>query len=272
MSSLFHHTNEIWARGHTLGDFGHPNCHLDCSQAETAESILMIVPITSEASWLSQLKQLPAWHPSGAPILLVAPHPDDEILGAGGLLAEQCSLGVDVSVVAVTDGEHAYPDGTDSTELGNLRCAEQTAALQRVGVPAEKIIRLRLPDSDVTSHLAELIARLTPLVSRGSQIIAPWRGDFHPDHESCGIAAAQVARKTGATLTSYFFWTWHRGTPQLLEGLNLRSFPLSVSSLQAKSEALLCHRSQLFRDQAEPILPKSLLGPAERSFETFLVQ
>jgi LmbE family N-acetylglucosaminyl deacetylase len=232
----------------------------------------VIVPTTSEDSWLSLLRHLPRWHPSGLPILIVAPHPDDETLGAGGLIAAQCALGADVSVVAVTDGEHAYPDVSDSAELGILRCAEQTAALQRLGVPAAKIVRLGLPDSDVTGHLPELIAQLTPLVSERTHIIAPWRGDFHPDHEACGVAAEEVAQKTGATLISYFFWSWHRGTPEIFDGLSLRSFPLNDGWLQAKAEALLCHRSQLFRDQGEPILPPPLLAPAERPFEIFLVQ
>ena len=232
----------------------------------------MIVPLTSEVTWVGFLSHLPRWRPCGSPILIVAPHPDDETLGAGGLIAAQCALGADVSVIAVSDGEHAYPESANGAELGVLRCAEQTAALKRLGVPAAKIIRLGLPDSDVAGHLPELIARLTPFVSERTHIIAPWRGDFHPDHEACGVAAEKVARKTGATLTSYFFWSWHRGTPEILDGLSLRSFPLRAGWLQAKAEALLCHRSQLFRDQGEPILPPSLLAPAERPFEIFLVQ
>jgi LmbE family N-acetylglucosaminyl deacetylase len=233
----------------------------------------MIVPQTSEEGWSSLIDGLPRWNPSAAPLLIVAPHPDDEILGVGGLVAAQCSRGSDVSVVAVTDGEQAYPDRPDdSVRLGILRCAEQASALQRLGVPAEKIFRLRLPDSDVGNHLPRLIERLFSFVSKETHIVAPWRGDFHPDHEACGIAAEEVALRTGATLTSYFFWTWHRGTPELLKDLPLRSFPLSPEWMQAKREALLCHRSQLIREQGPCILPHALLGPARRPFEVFLVR
>ena len=217
------------------------------------------------------LNRLPHWKPSEAPILLIAPHPDDEILGAGGLIAAQRERGVDVSVVAVTDGEHAYPDSPGSAELGVIRCAEQTAALQRVGVSPDKIIRLRLPDSDVSSHLPELIAHLSSLVSPNTHIIAPWRGDFHPDHEACALAAEAVAHQVGATLTSYFFWTWHRGTPQLIENLPLKIFPMDPKSCNARAQALQCHHSQLVRQEGEPILPDRLLGPARRAFEVFLV-
>lgn len=232
----------------------------------------MMASQTSEEVWAGLVNSLPRWCPSSAPIMLVAPHPDDEVLGVGGLVATQRLLGRDVFVVAVTDGEHAYPDDPNSVQSGILRCAEQTAALQRLGVPEENIFRVRLPDSAVTSHLPQLIERLSCLVSNETHILAPWRGDFHPDHEACGLAAEEVARTTGAILTSYFFWTWHRGTPELLKDLRLRSFPLSRQVLRAKTAALLCHRSQLVRDQGSPILPDSLLGPARRPFEVFLVQ
>lgn len=231
----------------------------------------MIVPKTSEQDWLQRLQALPTWRPSNGPMVVVAPHPDDEILSVGGLLAEQSARGVDLTVIAVTDGEHAYPQSNDSAALGRLRCNEQTAALERVGVPREKVSRLRLPDSDVSTHLRTLTERLCAFVSRETNLLAPWRGDFHPDHEACGHAAEQAARMTGATLISYFFWTWHRGTPELLQGLPLRSLSLSQPARIAKAEALCCHRSQLFRQGGEPILPPSLLAPAERPFEVFLV-
>jgi LmbE family N-acetylglucosaminyl deacetylase len=204
-------------------------------------------------------------------MVVVAPHPDDEILGVGGLIAAQRSLGVDVTVIAVTDGENAYPDAPDAGGLGRLRRCEQTEALRRVGVAEDKIIRLQLPDSSVRGHLPELIERLSPWVSPQSHLLAPWRGDFHPDHEACGIAAENVAHNTGAILSSYFFWTWHHGRPELVSSLPLRRFPLDSSAWSDKTDALFCHRSQLFRERGEPVLPRALLGPAERPFEVFLV-
>jgi LmbE family N-acetylglucosaminyl deacetylase len=235
------------------------------------EKILaQIVPATSEEAWSCLLEELPPWRPSSWPMLIVAPHPDDEILGVGGLIAAQRSKGVEISVVAVTDGEHAYP-GEDSAALGQLRSTEQTAALERVGVSIGKITRFRLPDSDVTGHLPELIERLSQIVSPKTQIVAPWAGDFHPDHQACGMAADQVARALGASVAFYFFWTWHHGTPESLSGLPLRAFPLDDDSFHAKCEALQCHRSQLFRQAGEPILPQSLLGPSIRRVEMFMV-
>src|ERR1700727_27444 len=204
----------------------------------------MIVPWVKEDEWLRILESLPVWQPTDNPVVVVSPHPDDETLGAGGFIAFQQSVGVDVTIVAVTDGENAYPD---CPELGDQRRVEQEQALACLGVPKERILRFKLPDSSVGSRQAELYEHLSSLVSNQTHLIAPWKGDFHPDHEVCGRAAEEVARSRGAMLTWYFFWTWHFGAPELLKDLNVRRFPLNNGSLRAKSRALVEHRSQLIR-------------------------
>lgn len=112
--------------------------------------------------------------------------------------------------------------------------------------------------------------RLLPLVSKDTHVLAPWTGDFHPDHEACGRAAQKVAQHVGATLTFYFFWTWHRGTPQLLRDLPLRALDINADHQRAKLKALSQYRSQLEHPSGEPILPNNLLWPARRSTEVFL--
>lgn len=227
----------------------------------------MVTPITRESEWRHALDGLPIWSPPKAPALVISPHPDDETLAAGGLICSLAKAKVDISVIAVTDGENAYEG---EIGLGPIREAEQTAALSKLGVPADKIHRLRLPDSGLCDAEAELTAALLPLVHAGMHIVAPWIGDFHPDHEACGRAARTVAEAAGASLTYFFFWTWHRGTPATLDGVRLVSFPLHADELQRKNRALLCHRSQLEHPGGQPILPENLLEPMQRPYEVFL--
>jgi LmbE family N-acetylglucosaminyl deacetylase len=226
----------------------------------------MIVPLVKENTWLEALQTLPAWLPTTAPVVIVSPHPDDETLGTGGFIASQRAQGIDVGVVAVTDGENAY---SNSPELGKLRRVEQEDALKCLGVPKQKIFRFGLPDSSVESRESDLTEKLSRLVTANTYLIAPWKGDFHPDHQACGRAAEEVARRNGATLVSYFFWTWHFGEPSLLAGMNMYRFPLDEEALRSKGIALSRHRSQLIRTGEEPILPERLLGPARRPFEVF---
>ena len=200
-------------------------------------------------------------------MLIVVPHPDDEVLGVGGLIAMQRMRGVDVVIAAVTDGESCY---LGSFGLCQIREKEQEGALRRLGVDGDKITRLKFPDSGVASKETALVERLIQLVPENAHIVAPWPGDFHPDHEACGRAAAEVARRTGSTLSFYFFWTWHRGTIELISNLSLSCLLLDRDIVVAKTEALLHHQSQLVRESGEPILPDLLLAPARRPYEVFL--
>jgi LmbE family N-acetylglucosaminyl deacetylase len=228
----------------------------------------MIQPLVRDIEWLGLLRDLPEWTPPKKSTLVIVPHPDDETLGAGGFIAVQRSRGVDITVVAVTDGEHAY---ADNAGLRETRRSEQTAALAQLGVPPEKIIRLEMPDSAVETREHQLADKLASLASAGTLIVAPWRGDFHPDHQACGRAAQQAAQLSGAALASYFFWTWHMVEPELVDGLPLKAFRLSTAFADAKAKALQQHRSQLFRADGDPILPEELLGPSKWPFEIFAI-
>jgi LmbE family N-acetylglucosaminyl deacetylase len=92
----------------------------------------MIVPLVSEDEWLAALEDLPVRAPPPAPFLVIASHPDDETLGAGGFIAAQGLNSRDVVAVAVADGERAY--GYDP-DLGNIRESEQRNVLARLGWP-----------------------------------------------------------------------------------------------------------------------------------------
>ena len=223
----------------------------------------------SEADWLALLGDLPEWVPPRASTLVIAPHPDDETLGAGGLIAWQRSQGVDVHVAAVTDGEKAYGD---TPGLAAQREEEQAKAVERLSVAREQITRFRLPDGNVASFEAELEGRLSPMITRETLVVTTWRGDHHPDHEACGRVAERLAKRAGATLCSYFFWIWHWGTTDEFRSLAARRFVLDGALLRTKTEALSCHRTQLQHAGGEPVLPELLLGPARRSFEIFVVE
>ena len=102
-----------------------------------------------------------------------------------------------------------------------------------------------------------------PFVSQDTHILAPWTGDFHPDHEACGRAACEVARRSGAALTFYFFWTlapWEGQIACSIMVFPLKSVSLSVEDQLAKAEAMSrvsTARSSIASGQ--PILPEELL-------------
>src|ERR1700722_17460102 len=88
------------------------------STAISGSSIDPSLPGTDERAWQRVLANAPDWMPPDGPLLIVSPHPDDEILGAGGLIHTWKKLGRIVTVISVTDGEAAYPQWR---RLGRIR-------------------------------------------------------------------------------------------------------------------------------------------------------
>jgi LmbE family N-acetylglucosaminyl deacetylase len=226
-----------------------------------------IVPLTSEAEWLDRLSGLQPWTFPLVPTLVVAPHPDDETLRAGGLIAKLRLHDVPVTVVAVSDGENAY---AEEQGLGKVREREQNEALARLGVDQQSVHRLRLPDRELVKWEGSPEKSLSGFVSPGMHVIAPWPKDFHPDHEACGRAAERFTSTYGLRLTFYLFWAWHRGVPAMLDGLPLVSLRLTEEERRIKLFALEAHQSQFERADGAPILSPELLSPAEREFEVYL--
>ena len=180
----------------------------------------------------------------------------------------QRSRQVPVTLLAVTDGEAAY---ADVPELGSTRRLEQARAAEALGVADDAVVRFGLRDSAVADSESALSDRIAEFITSDTLLVAPWSNDPHPDHEACGRAAATAASRTGATLISYFFWTWHRFRPECLRGLPLRRLMLSPDASFRRARALYCHHSQLHRDEGTPILPEIFLAPALRPFETFVI-
>lgn len=226
----------------------------------------MVTPKTPESIWLDYLRCASAFIPGEQRLIVVSPHPDDETLGVGGLIALQSERGIASTVIAVTDGENAY---SDTPGLGEVRTQEQARAVQILGGDQVQLVRLGFTDRAVAEREDDLADALSKFITADTHVIAPWTGDFHPDHEACGRAAAQVAKSAGARLSWYFFWTWHRGDPAVLDGLQLARLHLSDGQRKQKWDALQEHASQLSHPSGKPILPQYLLAPAQRNFEVF---
>jgi LmbE family N-acetylglucosaminyl deacetylase len=148
-------------------------------------------------------------------VIVVAPHPDDEVLGAGGLIQVALSREIPVLIVAVTDGEASHPrsEVTMHRDLGALRAKETFEALQRLGWENPRITHLHLPDGKISQRRGSLDEQLAKIIEPEDLCVAPWRNDGHPDHDACGESAIEVSRAAGATALGYLVWAWHWAEP-----------------------------------------------------------
>jgi LmbE family N-acetylglucosaminyl deacetylase len=127
--------------------------------------------------------------------LVVAPHPDDEVIGAYGLIARLRRAGVRVRVLVVTDGAASHPRSRrwPRARLVQQRRRESRWALARLGVPAGDIAFLGLPDGGLEAAGREAETAIARAVRRRPPfdlLVGPLPGDDHPDHRAVARALA----------------------------------------------------------------------------------
>ena len=225
------------------------------------------LPGTAESRWRSILSTAPGWCPEAGPLLVVSPHPDDEILGAGGLIRTWCTLGYPVTLVSVTDGEAAHPDWRG---LADVRRRELVEALSILCNASLTTVRLGLPDGGTRDHAGTLFSALSRLLSNEPTVIAPYEWDGHPDHEVTGAVCLELARLHRLPIARYPIWAWHHGDPDAFAGQHVGRFDLDPETQCAKAAAIQAFASQLRPPARQPIVPAHVLPYFTRSFETFL--
>jgi LmbE family N-acetylglucosaminyl deacetylase len=214
---------------------------------------------TSESSWIGsgRLEALAPLPPiTSSRVIVVAPHPDDEVLGAGGLIQLLSRCGLTVEILSVTDGEGSHPQSATpvAQHLRAVRSEETRQALTRLGLPELEVSRLGIPDGHVGRHEALLVDSLADRLNPGDLCVAPWIGDGHPDHDACGRAAHESAAAMGASLLGCLIWAWHWARP---EGKDLPWDQCRRVDLTSEQTARKRWATSSYRSQIRPI------GPAE---------
>ncbi|WP_256354008.1 PIG-L deacetylase family protein [Variovorax sp. dw_308] len=235
---------------------------------------------TPEHDWLPWLRSagMPAATagtlvPEGARAVVVAPHPDDEVLAVGGLLARLAALRRQICIIAVTDGTASHRGSTrwSALDLARIRPQESLRALRRLGVP-QAPVRLGLPDGGLQALGSRLADALLPLLRPGDTLFTTWRLDGHPDHEATGAACADAAARINARMVEVPVWAWHWARPgdPRIPWPRARMLGLDADASKRKRLATQAFESQLRGDPstgAGPVLRASTVARAARPFE-----
>jgi bacillithiol biosynthesis deacetylase BshB1 len=181
--------------------------------------------------------------------LVIAPHPDDAELGAGGAILLFKAQGAKVGILDLTDGEptpHGTPEirGTESERASAILGLDWRGNL---GLPNRALVA----DLDARRRLAGMVRRLRP-----RYVLAPYWDDAHPDHVAASalVDAARFWAKLTKTdlpgephypLRIFYYFSVHlRLHPR-------PSFVLDITPfLETKLRAITCYRSQFIEGRS----------------------
>lgn len=128
-------------------------------------------------------------------VAVFAPHPDDEVLGCGGALADLLDRGALVDVVLVTDGAAEARDAGERGRIAAVRMEESRRALDALGGGA--LHAGGFPDRGLGDRLEEvevLLARWL-LEAAPDLVFAPSPVETHPDHRAVAAALFRLAAR-----------------------------------------------------------------------------
>ena len=176
--------------------------------------------------------------PQTRSVVILVPHPDDEVLGCGLLVARLVRAGVNVVVIALTDGDASHPGSLrwPPAMLARVRRAELRRAMQRLGAGKATVRFMGWRDGKVASDARQ--SRITVLChAMGAGIIlAASPEDHHLDHKACFAIGAGVAQRLRLPLISYAVWSRVSQRPM---------HPVVDRYRAVKGWAIAAHRSQV---------------------------
>lgn len=208
-------------------------------------------------------------------LVVIAPHPDDESLGCGGLLAWASQSDLLRHVVFLTSGERSHPQTTH--DLAAIRRLEATIAAACLGLTPAHLSFLGLPDGGLltlgeeerlcaTQWLRCLAIQRSPCL-----IVVTADTDPHCDHQGAQALVTKAAGGLpGVEIMSYPVWSWLLPEqPQKVRGVRV-----DITEQRArKASAIEAYTSQLGRlplGVAGFKLPEELLRHVQSDTEVFL--
>ncbi|MBK5224290.1 MAG: PIG-L family deacetylase [Acidimicrobiia bacterium] len=178
-------------------------------------------------------------HPAGTRPVVVAPHPDDELIGVGGTIVHHLAAGHAVHVVHVTSGERTTGlTHLPAAERAAAREAEARAAAARIGVDDAHVHLLRCADGQVgheATHLERLSATLATIAP--DLVYAPWPVDAHRDHTATTRMLADALPHLPSVEWIALYEVWSPLAPTHIVDIS--------DSIDAKLDAVGCYASAL---------------------------
>lgn len=221
-------------------------------------------------------------------VVVFSPHPDDETLACGGMIAKTVHQGDDVSVVTMTDGRNSHRIVLDidkdptPEEIGTIRKDEARQAAEILGVKQNNLFFLDFEDGSLNHNIPEAKARVRDILAKlnPNKIFIPSEYDIQKDHHATNIIVSLALEELALQLDVYAYIVWpdRRKLQKILRKLLETLRPptlirIDISDfLQLKRKAISVYRSQvslLFPSQNKPILDENFLADFTKPTECF---
>lgn len=177
-------------------------------------------------------------------VLVLAPHPDDEILGCGGVIALHRDQGDPIRILFLTDGSAGDPAGYyPADQYVAIRRAEARQACAVLGVT--DLLFWDLPDGKLTT-VSDLADRLLDAVRSfdPDTLYYPSGQELHPDHWAAGVAIEDLHRDGLLAAPAYAYEVWTAIQPTHVIDI--------ASGLVRKESAMAHYPSQLRYNDYRP--------------------
>lgn len=145
-------------------------------------------------------------------LLIIAPHPDDEVLGCGGLIQQALAHGSRVDVVILTNGEASHDGCCNKADIAENRTRLTYRAAQTIGLQKENIHKLDFKDGGVSLDDKENIDRLYELLAtiQPKQIYIPHQNEGWNDHIVVkGLIDSFLEQNHKVEMYEYLVWSWY---------------------------------------------------------------
>lgn len=189
-------------------------------------------------------------------VLVIAPHPDDEVLGCGGVMARYADQGAEVSVLAVTRGApEMYPPEEEEEIRQELRAAHDVLGISNIHYLDFHAPKLDMvPGYKLADAISKVIRSLQPNI-----VYSPHRGDIHGDHLAVYQATLVAVRPINdcpvRQLLCYETLSETEWASPLGDEAFIPNVFMDISNyLEPKLKAMACYQSQL----KQPPHPRSL--------------
>ena len=211
-------------------------------------------------------------------VLIISPHPDDEVFGCGGLMQSLVQAGKQVEVIILSRGEAIHRPCCPNEENNIVQArAELTDAANGVlGIAPEHIHRLDFPDGrfssikeddDVVKTLSDLVREIAP-----TEVFIPHPYENSPDHVAATQLVEQVSQEYVGKIYYYCVWTWYHMPIYKIFKLKYKNARLlRVADREAKNKAI-----DIYINNSAPCgvsysgdLPKPLIHAARWKYELF---